>query len=133
MASQRSRARRLLKQRQRAAERAPPLSETVRGTLRERYVRCGKPGCHCRKGRGHGPVRYLSVSLGAGQSHQITISAEDYELARQYVENYERLWGLLEQISTVNRELLQQRLLTPDAKGGAERKRRQRKRRSQDG
>ena len=121
----------MLKQRQSAAEQAPPLAEVIRGTLRARYVRCGKAGCHCRKGRGHGPVRYLSVSLGVGESRQITIAAEDFELASQYVDNYERLWKLLEEISTVNRELLQQRLLSPDA-NGAERKRRQRKRSNRD-
>jgi hypothetical protein len=127
MSSQRIRARRLLRERQRAAEQAPPLAEVVRGTLRERYVRCGKAGCHCRKGRGHGPVRYLSVSLGAGESRQITVSAEDFELAQRYVDNYERLWKLLEQISTINRELLQQRLLSPEAKGGGGKRRSRRR------
>ena len=103
--------RRLLERRQRAAQKAPELTEVLRGTLRERYVRCGKPGCHCRKGQGHGPVRYLSVSLGVGQTRQITIAADDYVLAWQYVDNYQRLWRLLETISTINRELLRQRQL----------------------
>lgn len=101
----------LLERRQLAAQKAPELSEILRGTLRDRYVRCGKPGCHCRTGRGHGPVHYLSVSLGVGQTRQITIAADDYEIAREYVDNYRDLWKLLEIISTVNRELLRQRQL----------------------
>ena len=27
----------------------------LRGSLIERYKRCGKPGCKCAKGKGHGP------------------------------------------------------------------------------
>lgn len=103
----------LLEQRRLAAADAPDLTEVLRGTLRRRYVRCGKPGCRCRKGRGHGPVLYLSVTVAVGQTRQITVAAEDYDMARRYVENYERAWRLLEKISTINRELLQKRLLRP--------------------
>ncbi len=34
----------------------------LRGSLIERYKRCGKPGCKCADGAGHGPKYYLSVS-----------------------------------------------------------------------
>ena len=51
---------------QRLASKIPPLTEMLRGTLRKRYVRCGKSGCHCKKGRGHGPIAYLSVTLRGG-------------------------------------------------------------------
>ncbi len=101
--------RRLLERRRRIAEQFPDLEKLLRGTLRQRYVRCGKPGCHCREGQGHGPVRYLSVSLGVGRTQQITIAREDFETARQCVKNYERLWKLLERISAINRELLKRR------------------------
>ena len=29
------------------------------GYLIPQYVRCGKPGCHCRQGHSHGPYWYL--------------------------------------------------------------------------
>jgi hypothetical protein len=101
----------LLARRKRAAAEPPDLSEVLRGSLRRRYVRCGKAGCHCQSGRGHGPVFYLSVSLGVGKTAQITIAKEDYALARSYVDNFERLWRLLERVSDVNRKLFQERLV----------------------
>ena len=101
----------LLKRRDRAVASVPNLAEVLRGTLRERYVRCGKPGCHCQKGKGHGPFLYLSVSVGAGKTVQITIAFEDRGLAERYVRNYQRLQKLLEEVSDLNRELFHQRLL----------------------
>jgi hypothetical protein len=101
----------LIARRERAAAEFPDFLEVLRGTLRRRYVRCGKSGCHCASGRGHGPVIYLSVSLGVGKNAQITIAPEDYALTRLYVDNYQRLRRLLERISAVNRKLFQERLL----------------------
>ena len=106
-----ARAGRLLERRRRAAEQFPPVEQVLRGTLGKRWVRCGKAGCHCRKGRGHGPVRYLTVTLAVGRTRQVTVTAEDLETVRRHVRNYRRLWELLELISAINRELLQRRSL----------------------
>jgi len=72
-------------------------------------------------------VLYLSVSLGVGRTHQITIPPEAYAVARQYVQNYARLRRSLETISTVNRTLLQQRLLPAPSPTRKPRSRRQRR------
>jgi hypothetical protein len=93
----------------------------LRATLRRRYVRCGKPGCHCQEGRGHGPFIYLSTSFGVGQTRQITVAAEAHETARLYVQNYHRLWRLLERISAINWQLLQERLLPEQAQQPSQR------------
>jgi len=87
-------------------DEAPALGEILRGTVGQRTVRCGKETCHCRDGEGHGPVRYLSVSLGAGQTKQMTLTPETYEIAQRYVHNYTRLKEILEEVSTINREIL---------------------------
>ena len=108
----------LLKQRTRVAGKAPPWDEILRGTLQRRYIRCGKPGCHCRKGRGHGPFLYLSVTLGVGRTRQITIAPADYAVALRYVRNYSRMQKVLEAISTLNRKLLHERLLSAPSAGG---------------
>jgi hypothetical protein len=105
----------LLKQRTRVAGKAPRVEEVLRGTLRRRFIRCGKPKCHCRRGRGHGPFLYLSVTLGVGQTRQITINPGDYAAALKYVQNYHRMQEVLESVSTVNRKLLQDRLLSPSS------------------
>ncbi|MHC4710339.1 MAG: DUF6788 family protein [Planctomycetota bacterium] len=38
------------------------MEAILRGSLIERYKPCGRPGCKCAKGPGHGPKYYLSVS-----------------------------------------------------------------------
>jgi hypothetical protein len=101
----------LIERRQRALADLPELSEVLRGSLVRRFVRCGKSGCRCHKGQGHGPFVYLTVTLGVGRSQQITIAPEDYELARRYVDNYSRLKDALEKVSSINRELLRARSL----------------------
>ena len=111
MAGQKGRRQQLLRRRTEAVRQARQLTLVLRATLRRRYVRCGKPGCHCREGRGHGPFTYLSTSLGVGQTRQITVDPKAYETARLYVQNYQRLWRLLEKISALNWQLLQERLL----------------------
>lgn len=107
------RRRQLLKRRAAVMEEATRLMLVLRATLRRRYVRCGKPGCHCREGQGHGPFIYLSTSHGAGHTQQITVEPEAYGIAGLYVRNYHRLWRVLERISALNWQLLQERLL-PD-------------------
>lgn len=98
-------------QRKRILSDLPDLTEILRGSVRKRFVRCGKTGCHCEHGRGHGPVVYLSTSQADGQTRQITIAADAYALAKRYVGNYERTRRVLDQLCSVNRDLLQQRLL----------------------
>ena len=87
----------------------PALAETIRGTVGVRHVRCGKKTCHCAEGDRHGPVYYLSVSLGPGRTKQVTLTPETYELAKKYSENYTSLHRILEEVSALNRELLEER------------------------
>jgi hypothetical protein len=101
----------LLQRQKRILADLPDLTQILRGSVRKRFVRCGKVGCHCERGRGHGPVAYLSTSQGDGQTRQITIAADSYALAKRYVENYERARRALDQLCSLNRDLLQQRLL----------------------
>ena len=84
----------------------PPLGETLRGSLMERYLTCGHPDCKCARGERHGPVWYLSVTLD--QSHRIgsTVPPEQVEQVRRWIENYNQVKERLEKISDINRELL---------------------------
>lgn len=104
--------------RRRAAASLPDVTEVLRGTLRRRFVRCGKAGCHCRTGRGHGPFVYLSVALGVGHTEQIIIAGPDAALARRLSANYARAYQVLEDVSAVNRELLRRRVLSDRVSAG---------------
>src|SRR5467141_832497 len=65
--------------RKRLARQMPDLATILRGSLLRRMVRCNKPGCqYCEKGKGkgHGPIWILSVSLGNRRVRQIPIPRE---------------------------------------------------------
>jgi hypothetical protein len=99
----------LLAQRDTLASGLPSFAEIVRGSLVTRYRRCGKPTCHCAKGRGHGPAHYLVVTLEPGKTEQILLSDAMVPVAQQFLENYRRWWAVSEKVSAVNRRLLRLR------------------------
>ena len=72
----------------------------------ERYLTCGNPDCKCARGERHGPVWYLSVTLGPSRTTGHTVPAELTEQVRRWIDNYRQLKERLERISDINRELL---------------------------
>lgn len=88
------------------AQRLPPVIEILRGSLVERYVTCGNPACKCAKGERHGPLWYLTVTLGRGRTTGAIIPSEKVEQVRGWIENYHKVKDHLERISEINRELL---------------------------
>jgi hypothetical protein len=96
----------LRQRRQGLVQLLPPAGEVLRGSLVERYVTCGNPSCKCARGERHGPMWYLTVTLGPGRTTGGIISADQVEQVRHWIENYQRLKEDLERISEINRELL---------------------------
>jgi len=88
------------------AQRLPPVTEILRGSLLQRYVTCGNPACKCAKGERHGPIWYLTVTLGPGRTAGGIVAPEKVAEVRAWIENYRQLKDRLEQISDINRELL---------------------------
>ena len=99
----------LRQRRQGLANQLPPITEILRGSLVERYVTCGNPACKCAKGERHGPVWYLTVTLGPGRTTGGIISSENVEQVRIWIDNYQKLKDRLEKISEINRELLRRK------------------------
>src|ERR1700687_5895225 len=87
----------------------PPLDRLLRGSLIERYKPCGKPGCKCAKGRGHGPKYYLSISYPRLRPQMDYVPQEYNDQTRKFLTNYQRARDLLEEICEINRELLRRR------------------------
>ncbi len=85
----------------------PPL--VLRGSLIERYKRCGHPGCKCHQGRGHGPKYYLSVSLPGSRPEMDYVPEEFSHQVSDYLRNFQKARQVLEQICNINRELLRRR------------------------
>ena len=85
--------------------------ELLRGSMIERYKRCGKPGCKCAKGRGHGPKYYLSVSLPGARPEMIYVPQAYVEQVETCLVDLTEARELIEGICEVNRSLLREREL----------------------
>jgi len=96
----------LQQRRQGLARLLPPAEEVLRGSLVERYVTCGNPDCRCARGQRHGPIWYLTVTLGIGRTAGGVVPPEQVEQVRRWIENYRKVKDDLEKISEINRELL---------------------------
>jgi len=84
-------------------------SQILRGSLIERYIRCGKPGCKCAETPGHGPKYFLSVSYPGRRPEQDYVPQRYQKQVTQFVANYQKVKQILEEISSINRELLRRR------------------------
>lgn len=96
----------LRQRRQGLAKLLPPVTNILRGSLVERYVTCGNPSCKCARGERHGPMWYLTVTLGRGRTTGGIIPEEMVPEVRGWIENYHKLKDHIEKISEINRELL---------------------------
>jgi hypothetical protein len=99
----------LRKRRKALLRQLPPLQAILRGSLIERYKRCGKPGCKCADGPGHGPKYYLSVSYPGLRPQMDYVSQESYAQTAEFLANYHRAREILEAVCEINRELLRRR------------------------
>jgi hypothetical protein len=99
----------LRKRRRALVRQLPPLRSILRGSLIERYKRCGKPGCKCADGPGHGPKYYLSVSYPGLRPQMDYVPQETYGQASEFLANYQQTREILEEICEINRELLRRR------------------------
>ena len=88
------------------AKLLPRAEEILRGSLVERYVTCGNPNCKCTRGERHGPIWYLTVTLGPGRTTGGIVPAEKVAEVGRWIENYQTFKSQLEKISEINRELL---------------------------
>jgi hypothetical protein len=99
----------LRRRRQQLLRQLPRLNRLLRGSLIERYKRCGKPGCRCANGPGHGPKYYLSVSY-PGLPPQMDYVPQDYHAqTRMCLALYYRVREILVEICEINRQLLRRR------------------------
>ena len=89
--------------------RLPPLDSVLRGSLIERYKRCGNPNCRCAQGPGHGPKYYLSVSYPGKSPKMDYVPQDDYSQVSEQVANFSLVREILEEISEINHELFRRR------------------------
>lgn len=78
----------------------------LRGTLSNRSSKCGKPNCHCATGPLHQSV-YL-VQSHAGKLRQICVPKAWQERVRQAVSDYQKMQNLIEEVSELEWQRLQE-------------------------
>jgi len=79
----------------------------LRGTLSDRSSKCGKPNCHCANGELHHSV-YL-VQSHAGKLRQICVPKLWRQRVRQAVADYQEMQRLIEEVSELEWQRLQNR------------------------
>ena len=84
----------------------PPLTRLLRGSLVESYKRCGRPGCHCADGLGHGPKHYLSVSTTGERPRMTYVRQAERTEAAEFISNFRTVRATLNEICAINSELL---------------------------
>jgi hypothetical protein len=96
---------RQLKRRRKALERRlAGLGPLMRGSVVELATTCGNPNCRCTRGQKHKKY-YYSMSR-KGKTRIIYLGKSHQPLARQYSENHKRLVELVEEMTTINMELV---------------------------
>jgi len=84
-----------------AAELAS-LGLALPGTLIERHVRCGKPGCRCHADPPvlHGPYRQWTRKAG-GKTITRLVPAEQLDDYRQWLDNHRKLRALVAELEAL--------------------------------
>jgi hypothetical protein len=98
--------------RKRLLQQLPDSSTILPGSLLSRMIRCNKPGCRfCEKGKGkgHGPIWILSVSLGNRKVRQLPIPLELKPEVEEGLRTFAQMQERLKQIAQLNLELLEER------------------------
>lgn len=98
------------RKRQRLLAQLPDLRHILRGSLVTRYRRCGQPTCRCARDGdpGHGPAYYLMVTVPPGKTVQVYVPKEHKDEVKAWLDNFQRAREKLDEISTLNRDLLKQ-------------------------
>ena len=81
------------------------LPNLMRGPVYERWHKCGRATCGC---AGDGPkhlTRQLTVTLG-GRTHTRYVRVDEVESVQMQIATYHGLWGIVEELTAVNLELL---------------------------
>src|SRR3990170_2786569 len=109
-----------LERRRRILAKLPPLEEVLRGSVLVRFLRCGKPGCHCAEDEGH-RATYLSVTLAGGRTEQISLPAPPRSSRRRPTwfrspdagSPSRAWWAAIEKLSAINRDQLREQRRQP--------------------
>ena len=124
----------LEREREKLLEEMGSLGPMRRGSLVERYLPCGKPGCHCQRpgSRGHGPKYSLTYKV-KGRTKTEYVLVERAPQVRQQLKNHARFLELSKRLVEVGEQMSQLDLegeTTVSKKNSARRSKRKSRKRS---
>jgi hypothetical protein len=99
------RVRKLLREQRALVSSLLALRQQLKGSLLTRWGRCGKAGCACTSGLGHGPYYVLSTRSG-GQGGFTYLERKQATQARRLVGGYRQFRKGLRRLRVLNQELL---------------------------
>ena len=105
------------KKRAQLLRRLARAGEIMKGSLVERWTRCGRPGCRCGKGDKHGPYLYVSVFRN-GRTRSVYVPQHLQEEVRRWVQNARDLEEDLAEITWLNAQLLRHQSQEDRSKDG---------------
>lgn len=100
----------LVARRARAVSRLGDVEGVLAGSLVEQTRRCGKTGCRCAQGPGHGPYAYFAPRT-AGRGALRYVPAGLVAAVRTRLRRGEAVQAVLTEIAAINAELLGRREL----------------------
>ena len=77
----------------------------IRGSLIERYMRCGKAGCKCNDGERHGPFYSLTFTEGDKRKNIYVPKGKAAEV-KEGIKAYKRAKKAIASVGDMNRKLL---------------------------
>ena len=96
-------------------EQIRQLGFPMKASVVLRRFRCGKPGCHCAKGKRHQDMIVTRNKRGKTQTIRVMRGREDQ--AREWVGNWRKLKAILAKLTAVELKILRM----PATKAGEER------------
>jgi hypothetical protein len=94
-----------LQKRRKMAASLPGPEEVLRGSLVQRTIFHKKSCTRCDRGEGH-KVWVLTVTYPGGRNRQFSIRAEQREMVRRWLDNYQEWKRKMEEICELNHVLL---------------------------
>jgi len=95
------------------------IGDMRRGTLLERYLPCGKKGCHCTRpgSKGHGPKYSLTYKVN-GKTKTEYIPADQVEQVQEQLANHKRFVSLCQELVEISEKIcrLRREEMTDDTK-----------------
>jgi hypothetical protein len=95
-------------QRRNIASNMGAEGDILKASLIERFTVCRRAGCHCMKGKKHGPYLYASVFDGK-QSRQVYVPQSMHSEVRKWVQNAQDVSETVSKLSNLSVNLIRLR------------------------